>query len=208
METTRIKTGIFGGSFNPPHIGHLALANYLCEYGGLDEVWMVVSPQNPFKQNMQLMDDDLRLAMVQAATADYPKLKACDVEFHLPRPSYMITTLRQLEADFPDRWFSLIIGADNWVSFGRWKASDEILRDFEVVVYPRPGYDIDPSRLPEHVRIVPTPLLEISSTFIRQALEEGKDVRYFLHPTTWELLTEGDRFTPLTASASNGLSGQ
>lgn len=190
MEKAPIKTGIFGGTFNPPHIAHLALANYLCEYGGLDEVWLVVSPQNPFKQHVELLDDRLRLQMVQAALEGYPRLRASDVEFRLPRPSYMIHTLTELEASCPDREFTLVIGADNWLAFDRWQSADEILRRFPVVVYPRPGYEIDPSGLPAGVRLVPTPLLEVSSTFIRRAIGEGKDVRYFLHPAVCRFIEE------------------
>lgn len=117
METKPIKTGIFGGSFNPIHIGHLALANFLCEYDGLDELWFMVSPQNPFKQNQVLTDDSLRLQMVQAAIAGYARFKACDFEFHLPRPSYTVNTLQKLRETYPDREFVLIIGADNWYWF-------------------------------------------------------------------------------------------
>lgn len=190
MEETPIRTGVFGGTFNPIHIGHLALANYLCEYGGLDEVWMVVSPQNPFKRDARLLDDHLRLAMVQAAVEGYPKLRASDVEFHLPRPSYMIHTLKKLSATYPERAFSLIIGADNWLAFDRWKSADEILHNYPIIVYPRPGYTLHEAALPDNVKVVDTPLLEISSTFLRNALHEGKDVRYFLHPDVYRMIQE------------------
>ena len=188
MEKVQIATGIFGGTFNPIHIGHLALANYLCEYSSLDELWLIVSPQNPFKRDMHLLDDDMRLEMVRAALADYPKMSVSDIEFRLPRPSYMITTLRNLAASYPDRKFSLVIGADNWASFPRWKASDEILSDFNIIIYPRPGYCLDPSALPPNAKIVCAPLFEISSTFIRQAIAQGKDIRYFLHPKVYEII--------------------
>ena len=182
-----IKTGIFGGSYNPIHIGHLALANYLCEYGDLDELWFMVSPQNPFKANdTDLWDDNLRLELVRLSIEDYPKFKASDFEFHLPRPSYMVNTLQKLREAYPDREFTLIIGADNWVSFPRWKEPETILDHHPLIVYPRPGYEIDESSLPHNVRLVNTPLLEVSSTFIRESLKQGKDVRYFLHPKVWE----------------------
>ena len=180
------KVGIFGGSYNPIHIGHLALANYLCEYGDLDEVWFMVSPQNPFKRKAKLWDDNLRLELVQLAVEGYPKLHASDFEFHLPRPSYTIHTLDALKASYPDHEFTLIIGADNWRLFPRWKAADEIIARHQILVYPRPGYEIDENDLPTSVRKVDTPLLEVSSTFIRESLAQGKDIRYFLHPKVWE----------------------
>ena len=181
------KVGIFGGSYNPIHIGHLALANYLCEYGDLDEVWFMVSPQNPFKaHSSDLWDDQLRLELVRLAVEDYPKFHASDFEFHLPRPSYMVNTLQKLRETHPDREFTLIIGADNWMSFPRWKDADIIMANHPLIVYPRPSYEIDESTLPAKVRLVNTPLLEVSSTFIRESLKQGKDVRYFLHPKVWE----------------------
>ena len=184
------KTGIFGGSYNPIHIGHLALANYLCEYGDLDEVWFMVSPQNPFKaHSSDLWDDQLRLELVRLAVEEYPKFHASDFEFHLPRPSYMVNTLEKLREAHPDREFTLVIGADNWASFPRWKDADIIMAHHPLIIYPRPGYEIDESTLPANVRLVNTPLLEVSSTFIRESLKQGKDVRYFLHPKVWERIS-------------------
>lgn len=180
------KVGIFGGSFNPIHIGHLALANYLCEFSHLDEVWFMVSPQNPLKRNDKLWDDELRLELAHLATEDYPKFKVCDIEFQLPRPSYTIHTLNALKEAYPGHEFTLLIGADNWKLFPHWKASDEIIAHHKVLVYPRPGYEIDENELPPSVSLVHTPLLEVSSTFIRESIEAQKDVRYFLHPKVWE----------------------
>ena len=162
------KTGIFSGSFNPIHIGHLALANYLCEYEGLDEIWFMVSPQNPLKAQEKLWNDELRLELVKLSISDYPRFQASDFEFHLPRPSYSVYTLEKLREAFPDREFYFIIGSDNWERFGYWYQS-------------------------ETVRLVHSPVFEISSTFIREALDAGKDVRYFVHPKAWEAI----QFTPL-----------
>lgn len=185
-EESMKKVGIFGGSFNPIHIGHLALANYLCEFSHLDEVWFMVSPQNPLKRNDKLWDDELRLELARLATEDYPKFKVCDIEFQLPRPSYTIHTLNALKEAYPGHEFTLLIGADNWKLFPHWKASDEIIAHHKVLVYPRPGYEIDENELPPSVSLVHTPLLEVSSTFIRESIEAQKDVRYFLHPKVWE----------------------
>ena len=186
-----IRTGIFGGSYNPIHIGHLALANYLCEYGELDELWFMVSPQNPFKaHSSDLWDDNLRLELVRLAVEDYPKLYASDFEFHMPRPSYTVNTLEKLRETYPDREFILIIGADNWLSFPRWKNADIIMKHHKLMVYPRRGYEIDENTLPTDVKLVNTPILEVSSTFIRESLKQGKDVRYFLHPKVWERIKQ------------------
>ena len=187
-KDTKIKTGIFGGSFNPIHIGHLALANYLCEYSELDEIWFLVSPHNPLKEQTDLWDDNLRLELVKLAIADYPKFHASDFEFHLPRPSYTINTLDALQTAYPAREFTLIIGADNWEIFPRWYKAEEILAKYRIMIYPRSGYDIARQTLPPSVQSVDTPLLEVSSTFIRRALSEGRDVRYFLHPAVYNRL--------------------
>lgn len=190
MEKEPLRTGIFGGSFNPVHIGHLALANYLCEYGEVDEVWFLVSPQNPFKQQSELLDDHIRLELVQKAVAGYPHFRASDFEFSLPRPSYTIHTLQALSAAYPDREFYLIIGADNWQAFRQWKSPEIILEQYHLLIYPRQGYSLDESSLPPHARAVHSPLLEISSTFIRKSLAQGKDIRYFLHPEVYQAIQE------------------
>lgn len=194
MEKSKIRTGIFGGSFNPIHIGHLALANYLCENGEVDEVWFLVSPQNPFKQNVSLLDDNMRLRLVKAAIEGYPKFKASDFEFSLPKPSYTVTTLEKLSETYPDRDFYLIIGGDNWAAFDKWKSPEKILANHHILVYPRRGYDIDTESLPSNVKAVDTPILEISSTFIRESISQGKDIRYFLHPSVYQIIEEEGLF--------------
>lgn len=180
-----MNIGIFSGSFNPIHIGHLALANYLCEYGGLDEVWFMVTPHNPLKEGSGLMDDKLRLKLVRLAIEGYPKFRASDLEFHLPRPSYTVHTLDALKQAYPQHAFHLVIGSDNWQLFPRWYESERILAENHILVYPRPGYPVEAASLPQNVRMVSSPVFEISSTFIRQAMAEGKDVRYFLHPAVY-----------------------
>ncbi|WP_300764969.1 nicotinate (nicotinamide) nucleotide adenylyltransferase [uncultured Bacteroides sp.] len=187
MEEKKLRTGIFGGSFNPIHIGHLALGNYLCENGYVDELWFLVSPQNPFKQNQSLLDDSIRLRLVQEATKGYPKFYASDFEFNLPKPSYTINTLIKLSETYPDRDFYLIIGADNWAAFDRWKSPEAIISKFHVLVYPRLGYEI-PDSLPQNVEAIDSPLIEVSSTFIRESISQGKDVRYFLHPAVYKII--------------------
>lgn len=183
-----MEIGIFSGSFNPIHIGHLALANYLCEYEGLDELWFLVSPHNPLKGKGELMDDAFRLELVKKATEGYPKFKASDFEFHLPRPSYTVNTLQKLREAYPQHRFHLIIGSDNWLLFHRWREWERILRENRLMVYPRPGYPVDEASLPDQVHLVHSPVFEISSTFIREALQAGKDVRYYLHPRVYEMI--------------------
>ena len=179
------QIGLYAGSFNPIHIGHLALANWLVEFTGLDELWFVVTPQNPWKVNADLMPDARRLEMVEAAIRPYPRFRSCDIEFRLPKPSYTIDTLRALSASYPGCRFHLIVGADNWLRFDHWKASEEILSQYSLLVYPRKGYPLD--RIPPHphVQIVDAPELEVSSTFIRESIASGRDVRFFLPEAVW-----------------------
>ena len=133
-ESNKLKTGIFSGSFNPVHIGHLALANYLCEYEELDEVWFMVSPQNPLKAGTELWPDDLRLRLVELATEEYPRFRSSDFEFHLPRPSYSVHTLEKLHETYPERDFYLIIGSDNWARFDRWYQSERIIKENRILL--------------------------------------------------------------------------
>lgn len=172
----KIKTGIYGGSFNPIHNGHIAIARKMTELAGLDEVWLVVSPQNPLKERGDLLDDRLRLKMTRMALAPYPKLKASDFEFALPRPSYMWNTLQALSAAHPDREFTLLIGADNWEVFSRWYHHEDIIAHYPIAIYPRTGSPIDTDTLPSTVRMYDTGLYDISSTEVREKVARGEDV--------------------------------
>lgn len=172
----KIKTGIYGGSFNPIHNGHIALARHLLHEAELDEIWFVVSPQNPFKVQQQLLADDKRLRLVRQALAPYPQLVASDFEFSLPRPSYMWHTLQGMSAQWPDRELHLIIGADNWLCFDRWYHADDIRRTYPIIIYPRQGYNITAADLPQGVRLVNTPLYNVSSTEIRADIAAGRDI--------------------------------
>ncbi|MDR0795331.1 MAG: nicotinate-nucleotide adenylyltransferase [Tannerella sp.] len=174
------NTGIFSGSFNPVHIGHLALANWLCEYVDLDEIWFLVTPQNPLKDRDELMDYDLRFNMVKASIAGYPKFKVSDIECSLPLPSYTIDTLRALQTIYPDRLFHLIIGADSWANINQWKDAQALINDFHILIYPRKNYEQSDLPLLPQIRKVDAPLVDISSSFIRNAIGEGKDIRFFL----------------------------
>ena len=174
------KVGLFFGSFNPIHIGHLIIANYMAHYTDLDEVWFVVSPQNPFKEKKSLGNMYDRLEMVNLAIEDSDKLRASDIEFSLSQPSYTIDTLVHLRDKYPTKAFSLIMGEDNLVNFQKWKNADIILRDYQLTVYPRTGYDGGELKNHPSVTMTDTPQMELSSTFIRQALKTGKSVRFML----------------------------
>lgn len=140
------------------------------------------------KTKAELWSDELRLNLVELSISDYPRFRASDFEFHLPRPSYSVYTLEKLRETYPDREFYFIIGSDNWERFGRWYQSERIIKENQLLIYPRPGFPVKEEELPETVRLVHSPVFEISSTFIREALSAGKDIRYFLHPRAWEAI--------------------
>ena len=172
--------GIFGGSFNPIHNGHIALAKAFLEKENLDQVWFMVSPQNPFKVNQHLLADHLRLELVCKSTADNPHFKASDYEFQLPKPSYTWNTLQQLSHDFPTYRFTLLVGGDNWEAFDRWYHAEDILANYPIVVYPRQGQAVSRTTLPDGVSILNTPLINISSTEIRQRVKQDEDISQFV----------------------------
>ncbi len=191
------ETGIYGGSFNPIHKGHVELAEVLCRNEGLDELWFMVSPRNPFKDSApDLLDENARLELARIAVRGHPRLKVSDFEFRLPRPSYTADTLAALRRDCPDRNFTLVIGADNWMTFHGWKNPDEILRRHRVLVYPRPGYPIDAASLPSGVRLADTPLIPLSSTEIRRAISQGKDASYGLDEHVWREIRKRKYYFP------------
>jgi nicotinate-nucleotide adenylyltransferase len=165
-----IKTGIYGGSFNPIHLGHTTLGGWLVREGFLDELWFLVSPQNPLKPASGLLDDRARLHLAHLAVEDDPRLRVSDFEFRLPRPSYMVHTLEALRITYPKREFVLVIGADNWYRFPQWYRAEDILHHHHLLIYPRPGYPVDAAAVPSGVTLVDSPLLDISSTQIRQAI--------------------------------------
>ncbi len=192
----KIRTGIYGGSFNPIHLGHTALGEWLCQEGLVDELWFLVSPQNPLKiNNNEMLPDEVRLHLASLAVEESKKLKVSDFELHLPRPSYMADTLKALRKRYTRREFVLIIGADNWQCFNQWRSPEEILRRHNIIVYPREGYPIDVSSLPANVRLVDAPLFPISSTQIRKAIASGDYNGEWLSPTVWQEIQKESLYT-------------
>ena len=169
-----IRTALFGGTFNPLHNGHLTIARSVLEQGLADEVWMLITPCNPWKKDQVLLDDRLRYNMVRDAVKDIHGIEASDYEFNLPKPSYTANTLRHISADYPDREFIITIGADNWVKFDNWRESDFILSNYRIIVYPRSGFEI--KDIPQGVTELNCPLVDVSSTDIRSKIQAGEPI--------------------------------
>lgn len=175
------KIGLFFGSFNPVHVGHLIIASYMASQTDLDQVWLVISPQNPLKKKRTLANDYDRLHLVEVAVEDDPQLKASSVEFKLPQPSYTVDTLAYLREQYPDKQFVLIMGGDNLMTLPKWKNYDILLRDYQIYVYHRPDYPLSDLARHENVRVFKeVPLMQISASYIRKCLREGKSVRYLV----------------------------
>jgi len=187
-----MNIGLYFGSFNPIHVGHLVIANQLAENSDLDQIWFIVTPHNPFKKKSSLLDNFQRLEMVYRATKDYPKLKESNIEFNLPQPNYTINTLTYLQEKHPEFQFSLIMGEDNLKSFHKWKNYEIILENHNIYVYPRISEGTIETQFTGHKKIhkVEAPIMEISSTMIRKAIKEGKNVKPLLPQNVWEYLDE------------------
>ncbi len=190
------RTGLYFGSFNPIHIGHIAIAGYMTEYAGLDQLWFVVSPQNPLKKKETLLADHQRLHMVNLAIGDNDKLKASDIELKMPVPSYTVNTLTYLKEKFPGNEFILVMGEDNLYTLHKWKNADELVSNNKILVYPRPGAQRPPHVMLDHliekakIKFVDAPLMQISGTFIRNGIKAGKEMSYFLPTPVWKYIQE------------------
>ncbi|EKT4501666.1 nicotinate-nucleotide adenylyltransferase [Flavobacterium psychrophilum] len=185
-----MKIGLYFGTFNPIHVGHLIIANHMAENSDLDQVWMVVTPHNPLKKKDTLLDDYQRLHLVNLATEDYPKLKPSDIEFKLPQPNYTVNTLAHLQDKFPSYEFSLIMGEDNLNSLHKWKNYEAILQNHQIYVYPRLNTDTIDNQFINHqkIHIIKAPIVEISSTFIRENIKNKKNIQPLLPPKVWKYI--------------------
>ncbi len=190
------KVGLYFGSFNPVHIGHIAIAGYITEFTELDKIWFVVSPQNPLKKKETLLEDHQRFYMTQLAIGDNLKLEVSDIEFKLPVPSYTIDTLTYLKEKYPQHDFSLVMGEDNLYTLHKWKNIENIVKNYSIFVYPRPESIKPISPLLSElfsiadIQRVTAPLMDISSTFIREGIKNGKNMSYFLAPPVWKYIEE------------------
>jgi nicotinate-nucleotide adenylyltransferase len=185
-----MKIGLYFGTFNPIHVGHLIIANHMAEYADLDQIWMVVTPHNPLKKKNTLLDDYHRLQMVHLATEDFPKIKPSDIEFKLSQPNYTVNTLVHLQEKYPNYEFSLIMGEDNLKSLHKWKNHEVILENHEIYVYPRISSEAENATFKNHPKIhmIDAPVVEISSTFIRDNIKKGKNVQPLLPAKVWEYI--------------------
>jgi len=184
--------GLYFGTFNPIHVGHLIIANHLVENSDLDEIWMVVTPHNPFKKKSSLLDNVHRFSMVDRATENYPKIKPSDIEFKLPQPNFTVHTLAHISERYPDDRFSLIMGEDNLKSFHKWKNYETILEYHHIYVYPRISDGKAAHRFVNHIKIhvVEAPIVQISSTMIRNGIKNKKNIKALLSDTVWDYIDE------------------
>ena len=185
-----MRIGLFFGTFNPIHVGHMVIAGYMTEFTDLEEVWFVVSPQNPLKKEQTLLEENLRLNLVKLAAGNNPKLNLSDVEFSLPKPSYTFDTLIHLSEKFSEHKFVLIVGTDNLAAFNKWKNHEQILEKYFLYVYPRAGFSGGKLASHPNVKITNAPVMEISSSFIREAIKNKKDVRYMLTESVYHCIEE------------------
>ena len=185
-----LRTAIYGGSFNPIHLGHIRLGEWICQQGYADELWFMVSPLNPLKEGQSLLPDEQRLELARLAIEDKPHLMVSDFEMSLPRPSFMVNTLEALRTTYPEREFILVIGADNWLCFSQWHNYQEILLHYRILVYPRPGFPVRPESLPHSVQLIDAPLYDISSTEIRNAIAQGDYDGAWLSEKVWERIKQ------------------
>ena len=185
-----MKIGLYFGTFNPIHVGHLIIANHMAEHSDLDQVWMVVTPHNPHKKKSTLLDDFHRLHMVHLATEGFSKIKPSDIEFKLAQPNYTVNTLVHLEEKYPSHQFSLIMGEDNLKSLHKWKNYEVILQNHDIYVYPRISSEAENLEHKDHPRIhmIDAPIVEISSTFIRNNIKEGKNIQPLLPANVWDYI--------------------
>ena len=185
-----MKIGLFFGSFNPVHCGHMVIAGYMSEFTDLHQVWLVVSPHNPLKLKSTLLQDYHRMSLVRIAIGDSRKIKASDIEFKLPKPSYTIHTLVSLYEKFPEHTFVLILGSDILPTFDKWKNYEQILEQAELYVYPRKNFENHELLKHPKVKLIEAPIMEISSSFIRNSIKNKKDVRFMMPESVWEYIDE------------------
>lgn len=188
----RREIGLFFGSFNPIHIGHLIIANHLVEHSTMSELWFVITPQSPFKEKHSLLDNYSRFEMVHRAVEEYEKLRPSDIEFHLPQPNYTVNTLAYLEEKYPSLDFALIMGEDNLKSFHKWKNYQYILKNYRIFVYPRISDGSIPEEFENHPNIIKikAPIIELSATFVRNEIKEKRNVRPLLASKVWQYIDQ------------------
>ncbi len=181
--------GLYFGSFNPIHTGHLIIANHVLQHSGVDKIWFVLSPHNPLKDSHSLLNEYDRLHLVELAIGDNPKFRASKVEFQLPKPSYTIDTLTHLREKFPFETFSVVMGSDSFQNIQRWKNWEQLAAQYEIIIYKRPGFPVTPLE-PAKMTVLEAPVLDISASFIRNEIKAGKSVRYLLPEAVWQYISE------------------